>query len=86
MDISFQLINAIGRHTHPSSVNLLFAFDYARACKSSQRDQQGFSPDVPPVPSFLNARDWQRELLRLGITNDQWRVSESNKLFLVCNR
>ena len=39
-----------------------------------------------PIPSYLNPRDWQRELTRLGVTNDQWKVTEVNKKFLVCNR
>ena len=83
----FQLVNAIGRHTHPNSVHLLFAYDYTRALKDSRRHHDHYLPsDTSPILSFLNARDWQRELLRLGVTNDQWRVSEANKHFLVCGR
>lgn len=77
------LVNAIGRHTHPNSVHLLFAYDYTRALKDSRRRHDNFV-EAPPIPSFLSGKDWQRELLRLGVTNDQWRVSEANKHFLVC--
>lgn len=40
--------------------------------------------DSPPL--FLNALDWQRELTRLGVTDNQWRISEANKEFLICDR
>lgn len=84
---SLQLVNAIARHTHPSSVQLLFAFDYTRALLNSRREESlvGGVQDMP-IPSYLNPRDWQRELTRLGVTNDQWKVTEVNKRFLVCNR
>lgn len=81
-----QLVNAISRHTHPNSVHLLFAYDYTRALKGSHRHDNLLLADAPPISSFLNMKDWQRELLRLGVTNDQWRVSEANKHFLVCGR
>ena len=32
--LTFQVVNAIGRHTHPSSVHNLFTFDYTRTLKS----------------------------------------------------
>ena len=82
-----QLVNAIARHTHPSSVQLLFAFDYTRALLNSKKEESmvGGAQDTP-IPSYLNPRDWQRELHRLGVTNDQWKVTEVNKKFLVCNR
>ena len=38
------------------------------------------------APSFLNPRDWEKELHRLGVTNDQWRVTEANKRFQLCDR
>ena len=40
----------------------------------------------PPAPSFLSPRDWEKELHRLGVTSDQWRVTEANKRFLICDR
>ena len=82
-----QLVNAIARHTHPSSVQLLFAFDYTRALLNTRREESlmGGATDTP-IPSYLNPRDWQRELIRLGVTNDQWKVTEVNKKFLICNR
>ena len=85
--LSLQLVNAIARHTHPSSVQLLFAFDYTRALLNSRREESlvGGVQDTP-IPSYLNPRDWQRELTRLGVTNDQWKVTEVNKKFLICNR
>lgn len=74
------VVNAVARHTHPSSVSLLFAFDHAHAVRASRED----TPTDTPTPTFFNARDWQRELDRLSISNDQWRVSEANKHFLLC--
>ena len=82
-----QLVNAIARHTNPSSVQLLFAFDYTRALLNSRREAESLASGADtPIPSYLNPRDWQRELIRLGVTNDQWKVTEVNKKFLVCNR
>ena len=72
----------MARHTHPSSVSLLFAFDHAHAVRASRED----TPTDTPTPTFFNARDWQRELDRLSVSNDQWRVSEANKHFLLCGR
>ncbi len=81
-------MSGIARHSHPGHVHLLFAFDYTLAIKRSRVRET-----TPPVgsadaaiPTFLTARDWQRELQRLGVTNDQWRVTEANKKFLVCSR
>ena len=42
------------------------------------------APDSAPL--FLSVRDWQREMTRLGVSGDQWRVSEANKEFLICDR
>ena len=35
----FQVVSAIGRHTHPSSVHNLFTFDYTRTLKAVQGGQ-----------------------------------------------
>lgn len=77
------IINALARHTHPSSVHLLFSFDYTRALKYSRTRKDSTSGDSQ-APSFLNPSDWQKELHRLGITGDQWRVTEVNKRFHLC--
>lgn len=84
--IILQLVNAISRHTHPNSVHLLFAYDYTRTIKDSRRHDNLLMVDSPPISSYLSPKDWQRELQRLGVTNDQWRISEANKHFLVCGR
>lgn len=35
------MVNAIGRHTHPSSVHNLFTFDYTRTLKSVKGTSNG---------------------------------------------
>jgi len=77
------VVNAIGRHTHPSSVHNLFTFDYTRTLKSVKGTSNGHADSL--APSFLSPRDWEKELHRLGVTSDQWRVTEANKRFLICD-
>ncbi|CAI7998415.1 Myotubularin-related protein 10-A [Geodia barretti] len=74
------ILNALVRHTNPSSLSLLFAFDFARATRQRRPSQTNDS-----APLFLGVRDWQRELTRLGVAGDQWRISDSNKEFLICD-
>jgi hypothetical protein len=71
------VVNTLGMYSCINVVYHLFAFDYARVVRS-KRDTTDTSP------SFLNARDWQKELDRLGVNQKQWRVTEANSHFLLC--
>ncbi len=83
---SLQVVSAIARHSHPGNVHLLFAFDYTLALKRTRGRETTPPPADSAIPSYLTARDWQRELQRLSVTNDQWRITEVNKKFLVSSR
>eukprot|EP00731_Ephydatia_muelleri_P016592 Em0009g1016a len=73
----------IARHSQPAAVCLLFAFEYTHAIKEASKGES-YGNDVSPAPTFLNPHDWEKELSRLGITGDQWRVTEANKRFSIC--
>eukprot|EP00731_Ephydatia_muelleri_P016587 Em0009g1011a len=79
-----QVTTWIARHSQPASGCLLFAFEYTHAIKEASKGESYGKVDVSPAPTFLNPHDWEKELSRLGITGDQWRVTEANKRFSIC--
>ncbi|XP_019856165.1 PREDICTED: myotubularin-related protein 10-B-like [Amphimedon queenslandica] len=80
------VVNSFGMYSSPSSVFHLFAFDYARVVhktKDTHSSSSSSSQDV--IPTYFNPRDWQKELDRLGVNQKQWRVTEANQHFLLCD-
>ncbi|XP_039256996.2 uncharacterized protein LOC120333727 isoform X1 [Styela clava] len=66
------VIKSLLHHTYPSTVNLLFAFDYVHeidvenACK---------------IPLYRTQLDWENELRRCAVSKKFWRVTVVNRKF-----
>lgn len=62
------MVNAIGRHTHPSSVHNLFTFDYTRTLKSVKGTSNGHGEgDGGGGGREEEGREWRRRGGGLGV-------------------
>lgn len=75
-----QIVNALIHYAYPSSMSLLFAFNYSTAL-SKLADDENKTKGV--TPRFRTLPDWLNELSRLNV-DDTWRIVNVNDNFKTC--
>lgn len=74
------IANAIIHYAYPSSMSLLFAFNYSTSLSKLASDE---SKSEGVTPSFRTLPDWLNELSRLNV-DDTWRIANVNDNFKTC--
>lgn len=75
-----QIANAILHYAYPSSMSLLFAFNYSLSLSQLDSDENRVKG---VTPSFRTLPDWLNELSRLNV-DDTWRIVNVNDNFKTC--